>query len=233
MTKNGIRESKWRRLARRRFRKKKVSRVNIEKLCQEYATELPTLLIHESIEYRRYFPNSFTVSKRPDKNVDRHVDIFYEDLRAIASESYEVIACIGLLEHVPDPQRLIDDLHRILKPGGKLIFHASGAFSFHEGPNDYFHFTPFSVRLLFRNWRRIEMLRGSSQPFETIGILIQRILIQCDVSPLARPFIELLHTAIPLLDRFITRQYDTAGRRSIEHEIDSMLPSNIQAIVVK
>jgi SAM-dependent methyltransferase len=233
MTKIDARESKWRRLARQRFRKKKVSRVNIERLCKEHATELLTLLIHESIEYRRYFPNSFTVSKRPDKNVDQHVDVFYEDLRAIESDSYEVIACIGLLEHVPDPQRLIDDLHRILKPGGKLILHASSVFSFHEGPHDYFHFTQFSVRLLFRDWRSIEMLRGSSQPFETIGILIQRILIQCDVSPLARPFIELLHTAIPLLDRFITRQYDTAGRRSKEHEIDSMLPSNIQALVVK
>lgn len=226
-------ESRWRKLARFRFRKKKVSRINIERLCKEYASELSALLIHESIEFRCYFPNCFTVSKRLDKDVDLHVDPFYRGLSLIPSERYEVVACIGLLEHVPDPQRLVDELHRILKPGGRLIFHASCVFSLHEGPNDYFHFTPYSARLLFRGWSRIEMLRGSSQPFETIGILIQRILIQCDIAPLARPFIELIQTAVPLLDRFIVRQYGTAGRRTREHEIDSMLPSNIQALVVK
>jgi SAM-dependent methyltransferase len=224
----------WDRLSRRRSRKPKLSRRNLDRLCEENATDRRTLVVHsEDVDYAPHFPNAFTVTKRPDKPADLHVDLFYREIVQITSESYEVILCTGLVEHVPDPQRLIDDLHRILKPGGKLIISASAVFSIHEGPNDYFHFTPFSFRRLFADWSRIEMLRGSSQPFETIAILIQRIMIQCSVSPLARPLIELTYPIFPLLDRLIIRQYDKAGRRSPEHEIDSMLPSNMQAVVVK
>lgn len=224
----------WGELSRRRSRKAKLSRRNLDRLCRETATDKRTLVVHsEDVDHAPYFPNALTVTKRADKPADLHVDLFYRELDQIASESYEVILCTGLLEHVPDPQRLIDEFRRILKPGGKLIISASAAFSIHEGPHDYFHFTPFSFRLLFSNWSRIELLRGSSQPFETIAILIQRIMIQCEVSPVARLLIESTYPIFPLLDRLIIRQYDKAGRRSPEHEIDSMLPSNMQAVVVK
>jgi SAM-dependent methyltransferase len=224
----------WGRLSRRRSRKPKLSRRNLDRLCRENATDKRTLVVHsEDVDHAPYFPNAFTVTKRPDQPADLHVDLFYRGLDQIPSESFEVILCTGLLEHVPDPQRLIDELRRILKPGGKLIISASAVFSIHEGPHDYFHFTPFSFRQLFSNWSRIEMLRGSSQPFETIAILIQRIMIQCEVSPLARRLIELTYPLFPLLDRLIVRQYDKAGGRSPEREIDSMLPSNMQAVVIK
>jgi SAM-dependent methyltransferase len=228
------RKSWWDRRSRASIYKTKLSRRNLDRLCRENATETKTLVVHsEDVDYAPYFPNAFTVTKRPDKPADLHVDLFYTEVNRIRSESYEVILCTGLLEHVPDPQRLIDEFRRILKPGGKLVISASAVFSIHEGPHDFFHFTPFSFRRLFADWTRVEMIRGSSQPFETIAILIQRIMIQCDISPLARPLIELTYPILPLLDRLIIRQYDKAGGRSADHEIDSMLPSNMQAVVIK
>lgn len=226
--------SLWRKASRFSFRKKKISTRNLDRLCREYATDKPTLVVHsEDVKYKPYFPNAYAVTKRPDKPADMHVDLYYRDLSKIESESYEVILCTGLLEHIPDPQRLIDDLHRILKPGGKLIISASAVFSFHECPNDFFHFTPFSFRLLFKDWGHIEMLRGASQPFETLAILLQRILIQCDIFPPLRPILEIGVGVLPWLDRLIIAQYDTVYNYSTEHEIDSMLPSNIQAVIVK
>lgn len=162
-----------------------------------------------------------------------HVSIYYQELSQIESESYEVIVCTGLLEHIPDPQRLIDELHRILVPGGKLVISASAVFSFHEGPDNFFHFTPYGFKVLFREWTRFEMLRGSSMPFETIGILLQRILMQSYMSPFARPIVELVALIIPVFDRFIGKQYDSTWEKTSDHEIDSMLPSNIQAEVIK
>ena len=86
---------------------------------------------------------------------------------------------------------------------------------------------------MFRNWAKIEMLRGASQPFETIAILIQRILIQCDIFPPLRPLLEVVCSLFPILDKLIIAQYDIVGNRSAEHKTDSMLPSNIQAVVIK
>lgn len=231
---NEPRYSLWRKMSRYSFLKRKVSTKNLVRLCEEYASQKMTLVVHsEDVDYKPYFPNAYTVTKRPDRPADLHVDLYYTDLAKIPSESYELIVCTGLLEHIPTPQTLIDDLHRILKPGGKLVISASAVFSFHECPNDFFHFTPYSFKLLFKDWTEIEMLRGSSQPFDTLGILLQRVLLQCDIFPPFRPVMELICLALPFFDRFIIAQYDNYGHRYENRKIDSMMPSNMQACVVK
>lgn len=223
-----------RRLYNFSFSDKKLSTRNLDRLCRDYATDEPTLVIHsEDVDYKPFFPNGYAVTKRTDMPADMHMDLYYRDLSKIPSESYNVVLCTGLLEHIPDPERIIADMHRILKPGGRLIVSASAVFSFHECPDNFFHFTPFGFKLLFKDWTRIEMLRGASQPFETIGILIQRILLQCEIFPLARPFIELLAHTIRFLDFFVVKQYNTRQFRNEESETDSMLPSNMQAVVIK
>lgn len=227
-------KSLWTKLGHHSFLSSKLSTKNLDRLCKENATDKLTLVVHsEDVKYKPYFPNAFAVTKRPDKPANMHVGLYYEELDQIGSESYEVILCTGLLEHVPDPQRLIDEMKRILTPGGRLIISASAVFSFHEGPNNFFHFTPFGFKVLFKDWAGFDMLRGSSMPFETIGILMQRILMQSWMSPLARPFVELLALIIPIFDRFLGKQYDSSWEKDEDHVIDSMLPSNIQAVVIK
>jgi 2-polyprenyl-3-methyl-5-hydroxy-6-metoxy-1,4-benzoquinol methylase len=43
---------------------------------------------------------------------------------AIAPESYDVVVCLDVLEHVPEPGNLVKQLAGYLKPGGRLIVHA-------------------------------------------------------------------------------------------------------------
>ena len=155
----------WQKMSRYRFSKKKLSTKNLDRLCRENATDQRTLVVHsEDVDYAPYFSNAFAVTKRENKPADMHVDLYYTDLKQIESESFEVILCTGLLEHIPDPQRLIDEFYRILKPGGKLVVSASAVFSFHESPDDFFHFTPYSFQMMFESWGKVEMLRGASQP---------------------------------------------------------------------
>ncbi|WP_163848981.1 class I SAM-dependent methyltransferase [Pseudooceanicola aestuarii] len=214
--------------------KGKLSTRNLDRLCRDYATTEPTLVIHsEDVDYAPHFPNAHTVTKRRDVAADLHVDPHYIGLEAIPDASYPLVLCTGLLEHVPDPARLIGQMQRILAPGGRLVISASAVFSFHESPDNFFHFTPHGFRHLFRDWSRMEMLRGSSQPFETIGILLQRILLQCEVFPPLRPLIELLARTIRILDIFVYRQFDTVQFSDARSMTDTMLPSNIQACVVK
>ena len=224
----------WQKASRYRFIKKKFSTKNLDRLCAENQSLKRTLVVHsEDVDYKPYFPNAFAITKRRNKPADMHVDLHYNDIKKINDESFEIILCTGLLEHIPDPQRLVDEFRRILKPEGELIISASAVFSFHEGPDNFFHFTPYGFKILFKNWSRIKMLRGSSQPFETIGILLQRILIQCDTFPLFRPIIEILALIIPFFDKGVMAQYRRAGPRNKEDYIDSMMPSNIQAVVEK
>lgn len=222
----------WRRLSRHRFTKHKISRKNLHRLAAEQASGERTLMLHPEAGHED-FPDRYVVSKRPEDNPDLLVDAQFLGLSRIESESFKVIVCCGLLEHIADPHRFIGELHRILQPGGKVIVAASSCFSLHECPDDYFHFTPYSFKLLFKDWSRFEVLRGSCGPFETIGILLQRIHIQCEIFPLVRPFVEVMFHLAPLLDRFVTRQYNTVQYQDARSECDSMLPSNIHAVVIK
>ena len=111
--------------------------------------------------------------------------------------------CCGLLEHLSKPQEFVDNLHRILRTGGRAIIRCSSCFSLHECPDDYFHYTPFGLKVLFEKWNRFELLSGSCGPFETIAILLQRIHMQCEIAPPLRPLIEVMFHTFPLLDRFI------------------------------
>lgn len=43
---------------------------------------------------------------------------------AIVRESYDVVVCLDVLEHVPEPGNLVEQLAGYLKPGGRLIVHA-------------------------------------------------------------------------------------------------------------
>ena len=224
----------WQKASRYRFLKKKLSTKNLERLCKKNSSNKKTLVVHsEDIDYKPYFPNSFAVTKRPDKPADLHVDLYYENLDQITDESFELILCTGLLEHVPNPQKLIDNLKRILKPSGRLIISASAVFSFHEGPDNFFHFTPYSFKILFKDWSKIEYMNGSCGPFETISILIQRALMQCDIFPPLRPILEIFSLLFLLFDKCVFRQYRRVGERKKEDIIDSMMPSNIQAVIIK
>ena len=224
----------WDRLCRFSMTRSRISRKRLARFCQHWATHETTLVVHSNdVDHRRYFPNSFVVSKSPSSPAAMHTDRHYRGLDQIPDASFPVILCTGLLEHIPDPDRLIGQFHRILRPGGKLILSASAVFSFHGAPDNYFHYTPDGLRLLFRRWSAIETIQGSSQPFETIAILLQRINIQCDVFPPVRLLIELLYRVFPLLDVFVLRQYPKHSRRSPDQVVDSIMPATLHAVVIR
>jgi SAM-dependent methyltransferase len=231
MTDRTPRPGVWRRLSRYSFSKEKISRPIIRRFVRRYGTDQPTLVLHPE-EGLDHFPNRYIVSKRVDDAPDMLVDAAYRDLAKIPSESYDMILCVGLLEHIEDPQRFVDDLHRILRPGGRALIKCSSCFSLHDCPDDYFRFTPSGIRVLFRRWSGFEELKGTCGPFTTIGILLQRILMQCEIFPPLRPGIEALAHAFPHLDRFVTRQYDRTHFPD-GSECDSMLASNLQVVAVK
>lgn len=52
-------------------------------------------------------------------------------------ESFDVVLCSEVLEHVPDPVRAVKELTRLLRPGGTLILTAPFASIVHFAPQHY------------------------------------------------------------------------------------------------
>ena len=71
----------------------------------------------------------------------------------VADESYDLVLCTQVLEHVPDPLAVLHELHRLLKPGGQAWLTAPFFFAEHEAPYDFHRFTRFA-------WRRMAEQTG-------------------------------------------------------------------------
>jgi SAM-dependent methyltransferase len=84
---------------------------------------------------------------QPGPGVDR-----IEDVHALsfADGSVGTVICLETLEHVADPLRAVQEMHRVLRPGGVLAISSLMFFPIHAHPWDYWRFTPEGFELLLR-----------------------------------------------------------------------------------
>lgn len=57
------------------------------------------------------------------KGAGRNIKIRQLDLTAIGfpDDTFDFISCISVIEHIPDYPKAVAELHRVLKPGGRLV----------------------------------------------------------------------------------------------------------------
>jgi SAM-dependent methyltransferase len=74
-------------------------------------------------------------------------DFYYDGVRLPFDDaSFDTVLSVEVLEHTPEPQRLIGEMARVLKPDGTLILSAPFSFRLHEEPHDYFRYTSHGMR---------------------------------------------------------------------------------------
>ena len=61
---------------------------------------------------------------------------------------FDVTLCTETIEHLKHPSLVINEMVRVLKPGGHLILSAPFVHELHEAPFDFFRFTPLGLRSL-------------------------------------------------------------------------------------
>ncbi len=79
-----------------------------------------------------------------------HIDILascYDT--TLPNESADTVLCTFVLEHLERPQDAIQEMHRILKPGGHLILGAPLFWHLHEEPRDFYRYTKYGLTYLF------------------------------------------------------------------------------------
>jgi SAM-dependent methyltransferase/uncharacterized protein YbaR (Trm112 family) len=70
----------------------------------------------------------------------------------IADNAVDLILSQAVLEHVPDPQRAVDEMHRVLRPGGRVYAEFAFMQPLHAVPYHFFNITPHGAALLFAGW---------------------------------------------------------------------------------
>lgn len=62
--------------------------------------------------------------------------------------AFEAAISVVTLEHVREPGRVLEEIARVLKPGGRLLLVAPQQWEEHQQPHDYFRFTRYGLQYL-------------------------------------------------------------------------------------
>ena len=69
---------------------------------------------------------------------------------------FDAVISEAVLEHVQDPNRVVSEMHRVLKPGGYVCAAVPFLQGFHASPHDYQRYTVPGFNHLFSAFTRIE-----------------------------------------------------------------------------
>ncbi len=135
-------------------------------------------------------------------NLDQNtVPNVFGDVTAVPckSEFCDSILCTEVLEHLPDPQKCVGEIFRLLKPGGVAFVSTPFLFPVHADPFDFQRYTEDGLRHLFSAFTTIEILRMGGY-WGTIGMLLE---IGLPSLPGFRPFRGVLRFLLINLSRLL------------------------------
>lgn len=74
-------------------------------------------------------------------------DVF-ADAKAIpfAEGTFDTVLLLEVLEHVRDPDRVLQEIARVLKPAGRLLLSTPFLYPLHDAPHDYQRYTEYGLR---------------------------------------------------------------------------------------
>ena len=68
---------------------------------------------------------------------------------------FDNLICTEVLEHVLEFQSLVNEVYRVLKPGGSALFTIPWSARFHYIPNDYYRYTPSALKVIFSEFSEV------------------------------------------------------------------------------
>jgi SAM-dependent methyltransferase len=75
------------------------------------------------------------------------------NMAPVPDATYDTVLCSEVLEHVADPAAALSEIHRVLKPGGRLVLTVPFLGRLHEEPHDYYRFTKHGLTALIDDAR--------------------------------------------------------------------------------
>ncbi len=86
-------------------------------------------------------------------HIDEKIDVFYDGKNIpFGDDHFDNVFCSEVMEHVFNPDESLQEIKRVLKPGGKLLLTCPFVWPEHEAPFDYARYSSFGItHLLEKN----------------------------------------------------------------------------------
>jgi SAM-dependent methyltransferase len=131
------------------------------------------------------------------------------DAIPVPDASFDVVLCLQVLEHVPDPAAAVRELRRVVRPGGRVLLSTHGIYPYHPNPDDLWRWTHDGLERLFRDngdWSSVAVHPGAGTA-ATVAMLVAHLtdllFKRARVRGLGAPLVAGLNVAGEALDRAV------------------------------
>ena len=131
------------------------------------------------------------------------------DAIPVDDASFDVVLCLQVLEHVPEPGAAVRELRRVVRPGGRVLLSTHGVYPYHPNPEDLWRWTHSGLDRLFRDngdWSSVSVTAGAGTA-GTVAMLaahlVDLLFKRARVRAAGRPFVALLNASGEGLDNAI------------------------------
>lgn len=169
--------------------------------------EQDKLILNLGSGIKRIRPDVINVDFLPFKNVDIVADITH---LPFADNSIDAVINEFVLEHVKNPEAIVVEIKRILKPGGLVYISAPFIEGFHSSPRDYQRWTKSGLIYLMKDFR-LEKIGIRSGPTSALLSILNEwlaVLLSFGWRPLEQVwlmFFTIVSSPLKLLDYFMWR----------------------------
>lgn len=106
-----------------------------------------------------HFPKATieTLDIDPESGATHIADLCNDNSEQIPPERYDLVLCSEVLEHTLQPFSAVDEIKRILKPGGLALVSTPFNFRIHGPLPDCWRFTEHGLRALFKDFEIVSL----------------------------------------------------------------------------
>ena len=173
---------------------KKISRKNLYKYIDIYLDkiskeqnglkDIKVLNVGSSGDIGDYLKSKFKFLHSIDidekRDPDQIIDVCKLDELKKLSFRPQLICMFEVLEHTKDPISAVNNLYEIIDQNGYVILSAPFIFHIHDEPNDFYRFTKYGLKNLFKNFREVEIIPRNGW-FEAILVLFMRLRLEKNI----------------------------------------------------
>lgn len=95
-------------------------------------------------------------------------------------QTFDVVISISVLEHVNHPQKVVKEIHRVLKRGGYVFISVPFLFPFHASPGtqqDFSRWTHIGLEELFSSFEKIKLEQDKRTSIAVVSILSEYLAL--------------------------------------------------------